>query len=131
MVYLIKTILLPLLLNIVSHEGGHWLPAWKFGLNPKFKFSRSLSPVQVRWNLTNDKENRIIATMGFGFQMIVGLLLFLLFAFLQKDFFWVDRTFVFVYFAILIVHFCLYPFRNKDNAANDFSKMDGDEDPGR
>ena len=128
MMYVLKTLLISLILNVVFHEGGHWLPAWKFGLNPRIKFSRSWSPVRVQWDPTDDRGNRIIATMGFGLQMIAGYFLLVL-LFFAKPSFLVDFPFVLVYWAVLIVHFCLYPFRNKDSAANDFSKMDSDENP--
>ena len=118
-------IVIALVMNIAAHEGGHFISALILKLHPHFAFEWSLSPIKVLWDITTDKNNRIVTTSGFGCQIAT---LFILIALLGTAGAWVDKTFLLCYSGILTVHFCSYPFRMKGVEANDFNGMDSDED---
>ena len=118
-------VILCLVMNAIMHEGGHWIFAKIFKLNPTIKFEKWHGFV-CHWDETDDKHNRIIATMGFGCQSLFGLLLV---AVLGTTGTYITKDLTLWYLGIFCLHFCTYPFRNIDKASNDFNKMDSDRDP--
>ena len=112
------------IISLTIHEFGHFMCAKIFNLSPTLRI--------FRWGVTVDYatctpfQSRVISTMGFGSQLLLGTLLIIMNA---TKIVLVDSRIIGIYFAILCAHFIIYPFWMRDRTSNDFNGMDADEDP--
>ena len=137
---LVRNIILALALLIISHEfiPGHWFTAAVLKLHPKvrkawhewtvFGVTIKVPGIVIMHDPATERQNRIIGVMGFGGSLLVGLALI---CFLDTIGAWVDKSFLVAYFGVLTAHFLIYPFKMASSAANDFNRLDADDDPRR
>ena len=112
------------IVSLAIHEFGHFVSAKIFNLSPTLRV--------FRWGVTVDYttctpfQSRVISTMGFGSQLLLGTLLIIMNATKIVP---IDSRIIGIYFVILCAHFIIYPFWMRDRTSNDFNGMDADEDP--
>ena len=115
---------LAVFLAVFVHELGHFVCARVFKLSPTLREFRW--GVEVNYATCTPFQSRVISTMGFGSQLLLGTLLIIMNATKTVP---IDLRITAIYFAILCAHFIAYPFWMRDRTANDFNGMDADEDP--
>ena len=115
---------LAVFLAVFVHELGHFVCARVFKLSPTLRIFRW--GVEVNYATCTPFQSRVISTMGFGSQLLLGTLLIILNATKIVS---IDLKITAIYFVILCAHFIAYPFWMRDRTSNDFNGMDADEDP--
>ena len=113
-------------ISLAVHELGHFVCAKFFRLSPELKVFRW--GVAVSYSNCTPFQSRVISTMGFGSQLLLGTSIIVLEA---TQIMQIDLRIIAIYFAILSAHFIAYPFRMSNRTSNDFNGMDADEDPTR
>ena len=111
-------------ISLAIHELGHFVCAKIFKLAPTIRIFRW--GVEVNYATCTPFQSRVISTMGFGSQLLLGTLLIIL---KETKIVPIDLKIIGIYFAILCAHFIAYPFWMRDRTSNDFNGMDADEDP--
>lgn len=111
-------------INLAIHELGHFVSAKIFKLSPELRIFRW--GIEVNYQTCTPFQNRVIATMGFGGQLLLGTLLIIMNATKIVP---IDSGIIGIYFIVLFAHFTIYPFWMRDRTSNDFNGMDADEDP--
>lgn len=98
---------LSVVIACVIHELGHYIAALVLGGEPRVvvKF-----PPVVTWTNGTDFTNKVIAIMGFSFEILPEAVLV---AFNMRDA-------ALIYLAVYTAHFLTYPFRMSGKVENDF-----------
>ena len=112
------------IISLAIHELGHFVCAKVFKLSPTLRIFRW--GVEVNYATCTPFQSRVISTMGFGSQLLLGTLLIVMNATKIVP---IDLRITAIYFVILCAHFIAYPFWMRNRTTNDFNGMDADENP--
>ncbi len=96
------------------HEIGHYIPAYFYGLNPKFFYNKLNIPVAVEYHYGNKFKSNIITISG----ILLGMIPIIIFKFVSNNF-TTDFYFVAIFLSYLIT--CQYDFKDLLNIKYELS----------